>query len=65
METDTKIKPKGKQGFASMSPERRREIASSGGKSAHAKGVAHQYTSETGRAAALSTAASKSKREIA
>ena len=25
--------PKGKQGFASMSPERRREIASMGGKS--------------------------------
>jgi general stress protein YciG len=27
-----------------MAPERRREIAALGGKAAHAKGVAHQYT---------------------
>jgi hypothetical protein len=46
-------KPKSKRGFASISPERRREIASMGGKSAHAKGTAHKYTSETGRAASL------------
>lgn len=35
-----------KRGFASMSKERQREIASKGGKSAHARGTAHQWTSE-------------------
>jgi general stress protein YciG len=40
-------------GFAALSPERRREIASKGGKIAHAKGTAHEFTSETARAAAL------------
>jgi general stress protein YciG len=32
------------RGFASMSPEKRRAIASMGGKSAHQRGVAHQWT---------------------
>lgn len=41
-------KPKG---FAAMSPERQREIASKGGKSAHAKGTAHQFDKEEARAA--------------
>lgn len=44
-------KRKGKRGLASMSPEKRREIASLGGKAAHVKGTAHQFTSEEGRAA--------------
>lgn len=34
------------RGFASMSIEKRREIASKGGKAAHAKGTAHQWTPE-------------------
>lgn len=34
------------RGFAAMSPEKRRAIASKGGKAAHAKGTAHQWTSE-------------------
>jgi hypothetical protein len=42
---------KGRQGLASMAPERRREIAALGGKAAHAKGVAHQYTSAEARIA--------------
>lgn len=42
---------KGKQGFASMTPEKKRDIASKGGKSAHALGVAHQWTSEEAQAA--------------
>lgn len=42
---------KGKQGFASMSPDRRREIASMGGKAAHTMGTAHQFNSEEARAA--------------
>ncbi len=42
---------KERRGFASMSPEKQREIASLGGRSAHAKGTAHQWTSEEARAA--------------
>ena len=39
------------RGFASMSKERQREIASKGGKAAHEKGTAHTWTSEEARAA--------------
>lgn len=35
-----------KRGFASMDAERQREIASMGGKAAHEKGTAHEFTSE-------------------
>lgn len=41
----------GKQGFASMNKDRQREIASMGGKTAHAMGTAHQFTSEEAREA--------------
>lgn len=40
-----------KRGFASLTPERRREIASKGGKAVHAKGTAHTFDSEQGRIA--------------
>jgi general stress protein YciG len=33
-----------KRGFAAMSPERQREIASQGGRAAHQQGVAHEWT---------------------
>ena len=46
-------KPKSKRGTASMSPERRREIASAGGRAVQASGKAHRYTSEEARAAGL------------
>lgn len=36
---------KERRGFASMSPERRREIARKGGFAAQAKGVAHRWDS--------------------
>jgi general stress protein YciG len=39
------------RGFASMDPQRQREIASQGGKAAHAKGTAHEFTSEEARRA--------------
>jgi general stress protein YciG len=39
------------RGFASMDPQRQREIASVGGRVAHAKGLAHQFTSEEAREA--------------
>lgn len=47
-DTTTPAKPKG---FAAISPERRREIASKGGKAAHAKGTAHKFTTDEARAA--------------
>jgi general stress protein YciG len=34
-----------------MDPERQREIASQGGKAAHQKGTAHEFTSEEARRA--------------
>jgi general stress protein YciG len=40
-----------KKGFASMSPERQREIASLGGKAAHRGGKAHKFTSEEAKLA--------------
>ena len=43
---------KARRGFAAMTPELQREIASRGGASAHRSGVAHRFTSEEGRAAA-------------
>jgi len=39
------------RGFASMDPARQRAIASKGGKAAHAKGVAHEWTREEAREA--------------
>ena len=33
------------RGFASMDPDRQREIASMGGKAAHEKGTAHEFDS--------------------
>lgn len=44
----THEKTKQKRGFACLSKERRKEIASMGGKRAHELGVAHEYNSETG-----------------
>jgi general stress protein YciG len=37
---------RGQQGFASMSKEKQREIASKGGKAAHQQGTAHEWTSK-------------------
>lgn len=39
------------RGFASMDPTKQREIASKGGKAAHAKGTGHEFTSEEAREA--------------
>ena len=41
----------GGRGFASMDPQRQREIASEGGRAAHASGNAHEFTSEEAREA--------------
>lgn len=43
-----------KRGFASMAPDKRREICSKGGKMAQAKSdTIHKFNSETGRLAGL------------
>ena len=40
---------KERRGFASMSPEKQREIASKGGRAAHQKGTAHEWTPDEAR----------------
>lgn len=42
---------KGRRGFAAMDYEKQRQIASKGGKEAHRKGTAHEFTSEEARIA--------------
>ena len=42
---------KSKRGFASMDPERQREIASKGGRAAHEKGTAHEWSRDEARVA--------------
>jgi general stress protein YciG len=39
------------RGFASMNREKQREIARKGGKAAHEKGTAHEFTTDEARAA--------------
>lgn len=54
---------KANRGFASMDKTRQKEIASLGGKAAHVKGTAHQWTStearEAGRKGGLASGARK------
>jgi general stress protein YciG len=46
------IKPvRSRRGFAAMDQKRQREIAAMGGRSAHASGHAHEFTTEEARAA--------------
>ncbi|HZH67270.1 MAG TPA: KGG domain-containing protein [Flavisolibacter sp.] len=42
---------KSRRGFAAMSAERQREIASQGGRAAHEQGVAHEWNRDEARAA--------------
>ena len=53
MASNNQGNPSGKsnRGFASMDPQRQREIASEGGRAAHEKGTAHEFTSEEAREA--------------
>lgn len=44
---------KKRRGFAAMSPERQRQVASMGGRRAHENGTAYRWTSEGARAAAV------------
>ncbi len=42
---------KSKRGFAAMSPETQRAIASKGGRASHARGTGHEWDSKAARAA--------------
>ena len=52
-QTESKAEGRGGQarGFAAMNQEKQREIASKGGRAAHAKGTAHEFTSDEARQA--------------
>lgn len=57
------------RGFAAMTPEQRRAVASAGGRAAHAAGTAHEWTREdakrVGRIGGLASAADRERmREI-
>jgi general stress protein YciG len=54
-----------KRGFASMDPERQREIASEGGKKAHQLGRAHRFTPEEGKLAAQKSVEARANRLLA
>jgi len=45
------VESRSRRGFASMDPERQRQIASRGGKAAHASGNAHQFNATEAREA--------------
>ena len=51
--TTENLSPKStsKRGFASMDPQRQKEIASLGGKAAHASGKAHEFNTAEAREA--------------
>lgn len=49
--TETVVKVRRPRGFAAMDRSKVSEIASKGGKAAHAAGTAHQFTSDEARAA--------------
>lgn len=42
---------KATRGFGSMAAEKQREIASKGGRAAHAKGTAHEWSADEARSA--------------
>jgi uncharacterized protein len=53
------------RGFASMDPKRQREIASEGGRAAHEKGTAHEFTSEEAREAGRKGGQARSESRLA
>jgi hypothetical protein len=60
----TTIKSNGR-GFLALDEARRKEIASMGGRAAHAKGTAHQYTSEEAREAGRKGGAKRAANRLA
>ena len=52
------------RGVAAMSPERRREIASKGGRTSQARGTAHQWTAAEASAAGKKGSARYAQRRV-
>ncbi len=52
------------RGFASMDPDKQREIASKGGRAAHVQGTAHEWTSDEARAAGRKGGAASRRRVV-
>lgn len=48
---ESRVSRKTPRGFAAMNPEAQRAIAAKGGRAAHQKGTAHEFTSEEARIA--------------
>lgn len=69
MSYETERPKKSNRGFASMNKEEQRAIASMGGKAAHARGTAHEFTSaeaaEAGRKGGQSRGRSRAARMAA
>jgi general stress protein YciG len=62
---NNKILPEpSKRGFAAMNLEQQRLIASKGGKAAHQKGTAHEWTPEEAREAARKSALAAKRKSI-
>lgn len=55
---------KTKRGFAIMKSERQRKIASQGGKAAHRKGVAHEWSKEEAKQAGIRGASAAGYRRL-
>jgi uncharacterized protein len=51
MSENQNVERKSRRGFAAMSEERQRAIASQGGRAAHEQGVAHEWNRDEARAA--------------
>ena len=51
LHVDGSTNMKSRRGFASMDPVKQREIASKGGRAAHEKGTAHEWTGEEAKEA--------------
>lgn len=51
MANDTQTQQRSRRGFAAMDPDQQREIAAKGGRAAHMKGTAHQFTPAEAREA--------------
>ena len=49
--SEPRVSRKTPRGFAAMNPEMQRAIAAKGGRAAHQKGTAHEFTSEEARVA--------------
>ena len=60
---NTNMNMKSRRGFASMDPVKQREIASKGGRAAHEKGTAHEWTGEEAKEAGRKGGAASAKHQ--